>query len=61
MDQYYPAGKVGGERYTEINRRLTSAEFAAAQALAGELGLRRLDRRRPHPNLLRTLALAEAG
>ncbi len=49
MDQYYPAGKVGRERYSEINRRLTSAELQAAQQLAADLGLRRLDQRRPHP------------
>ncbi len=45
MDQYYPAGKVDGERYPEINRRLHSAEFHEAQAIARELGLRRLDER----------------
>ena len=58
MDQYYPAGKVNGERYAEINRRLTSAEFRAAQEIVADLGLRRLDERRPHPRLLRRLVLA---
>ena len=52
MDQYRPAGKVAGEQYAEINRRLTAAEFRAAQKMAADLGLRRLDERRPHPRLL---------
>jgi putative pyruvate formate lyase activating enzyme len=58
MDQYYPAGKVNEERYSEINRRLTSAEFVGAQRAAAQLGLRRLDVRRPHPRLRPRLALA---
>jgi putative pyruvate formate lyase activating enzyme len=58
MDQYYPAGKVNEERYSEINRRLTSAEFIEAQQIAGQLGLRRLDVRRPHPRLRARLTLA---
>ena len=57
MDQYYPAGKVTGARFAEINRRLTSAEFREAQAIARDLGLRRLDERHPHPRLLARLAL----
>ena len=57
MDQYYPAGKVTGERFAEINRRLTSAEFREARAIARDLGLRRLDERHPHPRLLARLAL----
>jgi putative pyruvate formate lyase activating enzyme len=57
MDQYYPAGRVDGAAYPEINRKLTSAEFREAQQIAGELGLRRLDVRRPHPRLRRLLAL----
>jgi putative pyruvate formate lyase activating enzyme len=48
MDQYYPAGKVGAEHHPEINRRLTSREFGEARAIARDLGLRRLDARRPH-------------
>jgi putative pyruvate formate lyase activating enzyme len=51
MDQYYPAGKVSATSYAEINRRLTSAEFHQAQQMAAELGLRRLDTRKPHPRL----------
>jgi putative pyruvate formate lyase activating enzyme len=57
MDQYYPAGKVGMTSYPEINRRLTSAEFREAQRIARELGLRRLDVRKPHPRLKRRLML----
>lgn len=57
MDQYYPAGKVGAEHYSEINRRLTSAEFMEAQEIARKLGLRRLDERRPHPRLVPKLML----
>jgi len=51
MDQYYPAGKVNADHHPEINRRLTSQEFTDARAIARELGLRRLDARRPHPRL----------
>jgi putative pyruvate formate lyase activating enzyme len=58
MDQYYPAGKVGAEAFPEINRRLTSAEFREAQRMAIDLGLRRLDVRKPHPLLRRRLAFA---
>jgi putative pyruvate formate lyase activating enzyme len=58
MDQYYPAGKVSSEKYAEINRRLTSAEFRQAQEIAKDLGLRRLDTRRPHPRLQRRLMFA---
>ncbi len=57
MDQYYPAGKVGAAAYPEINRRLTSAEFHEAQRIASDLGLRRLDVRKPHPRLRRRLVL----
>jgi putative pyruvate formate lyase activating enzyme len=53
MDQYHPAGKVGSTAYPEINRPLAPGEFEQAQRIAGELGLRRLDRRRPHPRLRR--------
>lgn len=53
MDQYRPAGKVAGEQYSEINRRLTTREFAEARTMAMDLGLRRLDERRLHPRLAR--------
>ncbi len=55
MDQYYPAGKVSANAHPEINRRLTSREFAEATRMARHLGLNRLDRRRPHPRLRRAL------
>jgi putative pyruvate formate lyase activating enzyme len=51
MNQYYPAGKVGELAYPDINRRLTLAEFREAQHIAQDLGLQRLDVRRPHPRL----------
>ena len=51
MDQYRPAGKVSGERYSEINRGLTSAELDEAYAIARDVGLTRLDERRGHPRL----------
>jgi putative pyruvate formate lyase activating enzyme len=57
MDQYYPAGKVGEALYPEINRKLTSAEFLEAQRIAADLGLQRLDARRPHPRLRRRMML----
>ncbi len=57
MDQYYPAGKVSAEHYSEINRRLTSTEFMEAQEIARKLGLRRLDERRPHLRLVPKLML----
>jgi putative pyruvate formate lyase activating enzyme len=56
MDQYYPAGKVGPAQYPELNRRLTSREFNEARGIARDLGLRRLDVRRPHPELARRIA-----
>jgi len=46
MAQYYPAGNVSKEKYPEINRRITSKEFADALAVAQEAGLYRLDKRR---------------
>jgi putative pyruvate formate lyase activating enzyme len=46
MDQYHPAGKVGGNRYREINRRIRSAEFREALEIASRLGLRLDSRRR---------------
>jgi putative pyruvate formate lyase activating enzyme len=49
MDQYHPAGKVRGDKFPEINRRLTSAELREARRAAADLGLHRLDERRPLP------------
>ena len=45
MDQYYPAGKVSGEKYSEINRHISSWELKQAYELAREAGLHRFDRR----------------
>jgi putative pyruvate formate lyase activating enzyme len=45
MGQYYPAGKVDGDRYEEINRRPDGNELERAFEIADELGLRRLDAR----------------
>ena len=57
MDQYYPAGKVDAERYPELTRRLSAKEFLAAKRMAADLGLRRLDERRPNPRVLAKLAV----
>ncbi len=46
MAQYYPAGRVTGEKFSEINRRLTRPELAEAMAVAREAGLYRFDERR---------------
>jgi putative pyruvate formate lyase activating enzyme len=43
MDQYHPAGKVGADRYSEINRRISASEFLQAERVARSAGLRRLD------------------
>lgn len=44
MDQYHPAGRVCGNRYEEINRRVSDSEFREATQIARNLGLR-LDER----------------
>jgi putative pyruvate formate lyase activating enzyme len=59
MDQYFPAGKVAESAYPEINRKLTSAEFGEAQRIASDLGLQRLDVRRPHPRLRTRMMLVQ--
>ena len=46
MDQYHPEGKVGPEKYAEINRRTTSLEVAEARRIAREAGLHRFDERK---------------
>ena len=46
MPQYYPAGKVSGDKYSEINRRLTNDEFENALEAARSAGLWRFDVRR---------------
>jgi putative pyruvate formate lyase activating enzyme len=45
MAQYYPAGKVSGEQYVEINRPIAGEEYQEALAAARAAGLRRLDPR----------------
>lgn len=45
MSQYYPAGKVSGEKLPEINRRITSQEYADALTAAVKAGLYRFDQR----------------
>jgi putative pyruvate formate lyase activating enzyme len=42
MRQYHPAGKVRGEEYAEIARRVTAAEYEQALEEARRAGLRRL-------------------
>jgi putative pyruvate formate lyase activating enzyme len=55
MGQYHPAGRVGGAHYPEIDRPLRAEELDQARRLARAVGLARLDRRRPHPELIRRL------
>jgi putative pyruvate formate lyase activating enzyme len=43
MAQYHPAGKVDALHFNEINRGITSAEYADAQQAARVAGLWRFD------------------
>jgi hypothetical protein len=43
MDQFFPAGKVSESAYSEINRRLTSAEFREAEHTRDDFSERRPD------------------
>ncbi|MFQ5450298.1 MAG: radical SAM protein [Nitrospinaceae bacterium] len=45
MSQYYPAGKVSAEKYSEIARRITGGELEAAFQAARRNGLYRFDMR----------------
>ncbi len=45
MDQYAPACRVSGDRFPELNRRITREEYREAIALANSAGIRRLDQR----------------
>ena len=45
MAQYYPAYKVSGQKYPEINRRLQSEEYRQAYQAALDAGLWRFDER----------------
>jgi putative pyruvate formate lyase activating enzyme len=51
MAQYHPAGRVGPEKDSEINRRISAEEYDEAIRIAREEGLYRFDERhrvRPH-------------
>ena len=43
MDQYAPAGKVTGEKFSEINGHITEQEYTEAVAFARKAGLYRFD------------------
>jgi putative pyruvate formate lyase activating enzyme len=43
MGQYYPANKVSGEKYPELNRRITAEEYEVALEAARGAGLHRFD------------------
>lgn len=45
MTQYHPAGQVGPEKYSEINRPITAEEYEEAIRIAREAGLYRFDER----------------
>ena len=46
MDQYRPNGLVGGERYGDIDRGITSQEYEQAIQLARSAGITRFDQRK---------------
>ena len=52
MDQYRPAGKVSKQKYSEINRPITSAELEQAFAVARKYQLHRFDTRKPLHSIL---------
>jgi len=58
MGQYYPAGKVSGDKYAEINRRVSRAEVRAARQSARAVGLTRFDESRA-PTMSRPGARSE--
>jgi len=45
MAQYHPAYKVTGDKFPEINRRITTREYADAFSVAQRAGLHRFDER----------------
>jgi putative pyruvate formate lyase activating enzyme len=47
MDQYHPSNKVGGDKYQEINRRITSREIRDVLDSARKVDLWRFDERQP--------------
>ena len=46
MERSTPAGKVNAVSFPELATPLLPADYRAAQRIAAELGLRRLDERR---------------
>jgi putative pyruvate formate lyase activating enzyme len=56
MDQYHPAGRVSGEHYPEIGRRISEVEWEEARGIARDLGLAPLDSREPRRISRRRLA-----
>ena len=46
MGQCRPEGKVSSEKYSELNRGITSQEFHEAFQIARDAGLHRFDERR---------------
>ena len=55
MAQYYPAGKVNGQNYPDINRRIKPREYEEALQIAKEEGIHRIDER----NQIRKKSLLE--
>ncbi len=51
MAQYYPAGAVSDEKYSEINRKLFGDEYEEAVRITRDAGLWRLDERRTRVRL----------
>ena len=51
MAQYYPAGKVSADKYSEINRRITRQEFGEAMDAVRASGLRIDERIHRKPSL----------
>jgi len=49
MAQYYPAGRVSGTQFVEINRHIRNTEHADALAAARRAGLWRIEDNRPRP------------
>jgi len=49
MDQYYPAGRVSAEKFVEINRNVSGAEYSAAVDSARRAGLWRIEVHRHNP------------
>jgi putative pyruvate formate lyase activating enzyme len=52
MDQYRPAGRVTADKFAAINRPTARHEYEQAVQIAGEVGLYRLDIRKPNPRFV---------